>query len=245
MKNLNLIIALFLITILGCKEEEEKWKCVSGTCFESSQGVYDSKAECNMYCSSGGGGGSANCNSTPFYGSQNCSSAGYVRVGNNTCCPSNSPYYCPNTNKCYQSCTAAESSGCNNIVFGTGQNTGGNTSGYNCVSGNCIYTSSNATYNSESACEYSCGGSSSGYGDVTFWTRSDLGCGTITVIVNGTYKTITSYYYNGSPGCNSSGCANYSLPTGTYSFTASCTDYTWSGSTVTVSNGGCSTMQLN
>lgn len=83
----------------------------------------------------------------------------------------------------------------------------------------------------------------SGNGKVTFWTSQDFGCGPITVSVNGQSATINSYYTGGINGCDISGCANFSLPAGNYSFSASCQGFTWSG-TVTVSSNGCMRMQL-
>jgi hypothetical protein len=50
----------------------------------------------------------------------------------------------------------------------SGTGGGGNTAGYNCVSGSCSYVSSGATYSSLSACQSNCGGSgSAGYNCVS------------------------------------------------------------------------------
>jgi len=87
------------------------------------------------------------------------------------------------------------------------------------------------------------GGGGGTSGDVAFWTQSDLGCGYINVSVGGQSGTVTGYYSGGSPGCGASGAANFTLPAGTYNYSAGCGDYTWNG-TVTVSAGGCSTMRL-
>lgn len=86
------------------------------------------------------------------------------------------------------------------------------------------------------------GGGNANTGNATFWVQSDLGCGNITVVINGISRFI-SYYYSSNPSCNASGSANFELPAGTYSYSASCTNMTWSG-TITVTNGGCSTMKL-
>lgn len=97
-----------------------------------------------------------------------------------------------------------------------------------------------------------CGSSGSGSGgnsgtsnngNVTFWVARDFGCGNISVTLDGSRKTISSYYSGSNPGCNSSGNANFTEGAGTYSYTASCTEYNWSGS-VTITNGGCKTIQL-
>lgn len=80
-------------------------------------------------------------------------------------------------------------------------------------------------------------------GNVMFWTQSDQGCGNISVTLYGQSGTISSYYSSGAPSCGGSGCANFSIPAGTYSYSASCQGYTWSGS-VTSTAGGCFKMRL-
>lgn len=85
--------------------------------------------------------------------------------------------------------------------------------------------------------------SSSTDGNVLFWVSSDLGCGKITVSINGKSGTISQYYSSGNPNCGDSGNANFTLPVGTYEFTASCSDNIWE-STITVTAGGCSKMRL-
>jgi|GEM_PF-1798246 len=83
------------------------------------------------------------------------------------------------------------------------------------------------------------GGGGSNSGKVTFWTQSDLGCGNISVKINGTTRTITGYLSGGiGNGCDVSGCANFTLSPGTYSFSAKCSAYTWNG-TVNISANGC------
>jgi hypothetical protein len=88
------------------------------------------------------------------------------------------------------------------------------------------------------------GGGGSGTGNVMFWIQSDLGCGAITVTLNGQSGSIVNYYSSGAPSCGATGCANFSLPAGTYSFSASCSSYTWNG-TVTSTSGGCYRMNLH
>lgn len=85
---------------------------------------------------------------------------------------------------------------------------------------------------------------SGGTGNLTFFVRSDLGCGTINVTCNGVTKTITQYYASGTPPCAATGCANFTLNPGTYSFTASCSGQTWSG-TNAVTSGGCQLSELH
>lgn len=54
---------------------------------------------------------------------------------------------------------------------------------------------------------------------VTFFTTIDRGYGPISVSFGGFTGTIT-YYYNYDPGCNAMGCANFTVPPGTYYFSA-------------------------
>ncbi len=87
-------------------------------------------------------------------------------------------------------------------------------------------------------------GSGGGTGSVMFWNSSDQGCGAITVTIGSQTGTISSYYSSGAPGCGGSGCANFTLAPGTYSFSARCSRYSWSGQ-VTATAGGCLKMLLN
>jgi hypothetical protein len=91
------------------------------------------------------------------------------------------------------------------------------------------------------------GGSTTGSGStgsVTFWTAVDHGCGTISVTVtNYSTKSITSFYSGAEPDCGDAGCATYNLPYGTYSYTASCSGFTW-GSSFTISSS-CLIFKLN
>lgn len=78
-------------------------------------------------------------------------------------------------------------------------------------------------------------------GDATFWYNSNGT--TATVTVGGYTRYITAYYSTYNPSCGSSGCANFTLPTGTYSYYASSTFSTWSGN-ITVSKNGCTRILL-
>jgi hypothetical protein len=87
------------------------------------------------------------------------------------------------------------------------------------------------------ACSDEDGGSTGGNsGDVSFW-NNDYNVGVITVTVSGRTAQITD---NISPsGCGESGCANFNLSAGTYTFSASATTgETWSGN-CTIESGGC------
>lgn len=87
------------------------------------------------------------------------------------------------------------------------------------------------------------GGGGSGSGNAVFWIGSDLGHGNITVTCNGSSQTISSYYSSGNPSCGSTGCANFSLNPGTYSFSAVAGSYSWDGY-ITVTGNGCIKQQL-
>ena len=78
-------------------------------------------------------------------------------------------------------------------------------------------------------------------GNVTFWYNSNGTSATVTV--GGQTGYITSYYPTYNPSCGSSGCANFTLPVGSYSFSAASTWSTWNG-TVTVTKNGCLLMLL-
>ena len=80
-------------------------------------------------------------------------------------------------------------------------------------------------------------------GQATFWTKSDLGCGIIKVTINGQIQQISSYYTGGVTSCASSGCANFTLPPGTYNYTASCQNLTWTN-TIVITSNGCNKVQL-
>jgi hypothetical protein len=80
-------------------------------------------------------------------------------------------------------------------------------------------------------------------GQVMFWTSSDLGCGNITVTINGTSKSITGFYSGGAPDCGAASAATFDLESGTYSFTVSCGSNSGNG-TVTVTAGSCYKMEI-
>ncbi len=83
-----------------------------------------------------------------------------------------------------------------------------------------------------------------GTGNITFWTMTDLGCGPITVNIGGKSGVINKYF-SASPQCGTAGNANFTLPAGNYSFTASCNSYHWPETQVTITAGGCMRMRLN
>ncbi len=92
-------------------------------------------------------------------------------------------------------------------------------------------------------CDGGGGGGGSGEGNIMFWIGSDLGCGSISVTLQSEGSGSITSYYGSSPDCGASGCANFTVAPGTYSFSASCGDYTWDGS-ITVTEDQCSKMQF-
>jgi hypothetical protein len=79
--------------------------------------------------------------------------------------------------------------------------------------------------------------------NLTFWTAENCSPNPITVTVDSQTQQIQEYFPNTPATCGSQGCANFYLPTGTYSYTASNIDTTWQGS-VTVTKGGCTLQQF-
>jgi len=83
-------------------------------------------------------------------------------------------------------------------------------------------------------------------GSVKFWINQDFGCGNITVNLNGNGSSVITGYFGSAPDCsNTSGGGNFSdLSPGNYSFSASCSGKTWSG-TATIQENGCLQYLLN
>ncbi|MCF8259055.1 MAG: hypothetical protein K9J06_15980, partial [Flavobacteriales bacterium] len=92
-----------------------------------------------------------------------------------------------------------------------------------------------------------CQGGCTATGKVIVWIDSDFGCGNISVQLLGQTRTITNYSTSGTPPCGTSGFANFTnVPVGTHAWTATCTQWTWSGYNVTVSNQGqCVSIKLS
>jgi major membrane immunogen (membrane-anchored lipoprotein) len=86
------------------------------------------------------------------------------------------------------------------------------------------------------------GGGGSSTGQAVFYATGNFSGGPITVNVNGQSNSFNSYF-TAAPSCGASGAATFTLPVGTYNFTASNTNDNWSG-TINVSSGGCSKMGL-
>lgn len=117
-----------------CEKNCENGYCSNGIC-ECTTG-YTGK-HCDQKISGGGGGGNSNCNYTPYYGNQNCSSSGYVAVSTTVCCSANYPYHNTATSSCYRSCEDAYSADPSGYIsYGTGQTNSSNTGGGNTGGGN-------------------------------------------------------------------------------------------------------------
>lgn len=92
------------------------------------------------------------------------------------------------------------------------------------------------------------GGGGPTTGDVKFWIGQQLNCGNVSINVsNGSSLTLSQFYQNGtSPsGCDdtSAGGNIFDLDPGSYSYSASCSNLTWSGS-FNITAGGCQLIQL-
>ena len=75
--------------------------------------------------------------------------------------------------------------------------------------------------------------------NLTFWMQANCSTNPITVTIDGQSAQITQYFATSQPSCPSYGCANFYLPGGkTYTYTATGSDSTWTGS-VTVPRSGC------
>lgn len=88
---------------------------------------------------------------------------------------------------------------------------------------------------------------SSGLGSVIFWTNQDYGCGPISVTLNGEgNSTITGFYPGSSPDCEDvdAGGVFDELAPGSYSYSANCVDYSWSGN-ITIEEDSCLSIRLS
>ena len=79
--------------------------------------------------------------------------------------------------------------------------------------------------------------------NLTFWTAANCSPNDITVTINNQNAVMTEYFPNVIPSCGTQGCANFSLPAGSYNYTATNGDTTWNGN-VTVSKSVCTLQQL-
>jgi hypothetical protein len=87
------------------------------------------------------------------------------------------------------------------------------------------------------------GGGTSDNGQVMFWAASDLGCGNILVTCNGISSNVTGYSAT-APLCGTSTAATFTLPPGTYNYSASCSGGLSLNGTTTVTANGCNKIEL-
>ncbi|UXP32275.1 hypothetical protein N6H18_18210 [Reichenbachiella agarivorans] len=89
-------------------------------------------------------------------------------------------------------------------------------------------------------------GSTTQYGEVSFYTTKDHGCGNITVQISGQgSKTLTQYFYSDINECAVDGAVTWSLTPGSYTYSASCDGYTWGPATITITGNGCLKYKLS
>ena len=129
-------------------------------------------------------------------------------------------------------------SGCTRVAGCTNANSINYNSGATKDDGSCIAKISGCTdinasnYNSQAnvpdgSCTYT--------GKVVFWYNA--GGTNATVHIGGLTGTVDgSHYYTAIPDCGSLYCATFTLPTGSYSFTASSTFTNWTGTVTVLSN---------
>jgi hypothetical protein len=79
--------------------------------------------------------------------------------------------------------------------------------------------------------------------DLTFWMAANCSTSPVTVTVDGQTGQISEYFPTTQPTCGAYGCANFNLPAGTFTYTATGNDTTWSGSVVVTQNA-CKLQQL-
>jgi len=87
-------------------------------------------------------------------------------------------------------------------------------------------------------------GGGDGPGDAIFWINDDYGCGPVSVSLNGVGTSPITSFFTSTPNCGTNGGAVFSnLSPGNYSYTASCSGLTWSGS-ISINSNSCTTQLL-
>jgi hypothetical protein len=80
-------------------------------------------------------------------------------------------------------------------------------------------------------------------GNISFWS-STIAYGNIYVTIDNRTLVINDYY-NSAPGCGARGCANFLLPSNSFTYTAiSTNNHTWGPTTVTIAQNACTQIQL-
>ena len=137
------------------------------------------------------------------------------------------------------SISSCEKSGCTNPAA-SNYNSSATKNDGSCIIPGCMYPTA-TNYNSAATVDNGSCVYANLTGRVVFWYNSSGS--QATVLINGQQGAITQYYASSTPTCGSAGCATFTLPVGSYSFTASSSFSNWSG-TVTVSANGCFTELL-
>jgi hypothetical protein len=86
-------------------------------------------------------------------------------------------------------------------------------------------------------------GGGGGNGSVMAWAQQGCNAGPITVTVNGTNGTISTFQPT-VPACGTSGTANFTLPAGTYNWSSTCNGNTLNGQVVVLANQ-CTPVEIN
>jgi len=245
-KTIKILFSLWVIFVCaGCSKEG----CTDPTAINYNSEATKNDGSCRF---------PVLCNATNYTGSGSCGS-GKVAISPTSCCPTDYPYACSNTTKCYKTCEDAQAV-CNYPTKGTSQTGGGGSAGYNCNGSSCSYVSSGASYSTLSACQSSCG--SSGTCSSTNYTGT-ANCGSGYVGVGGYCCPNSSPYYCSatnlcyttcqnakSAGCatpikgiyqtNGGGSAGYNCNSGTCSYVSSGASY----STLSACQSSCATAPI-
>jgi hypothetical protein len=142
----------------------------------------------------------------------------------------------------HYSATTACGSGDVNVILSAGSHTFSGSSQSGAVTWNFTFTITEDQCLPRSL-TYSGGGGGGSTGTAVFYLNQNSPGGTVTVNCGGQTKYITTYFA-GAPGCNNANAANFTLPVGTYNYTAQSNTQNWSG-TVTVPANTCSQNLLN
>lgn len=83
-------------------------------------------------------------------------------------------------------------------------------------------------------------------GKAIFWYNADGDNAIVTIAAtsgNLTGAVDGDYYYTAAPACGAPYCANFTLPVGTYTYTATSSSNNWSG-TISITKNGCTATLL-
>jgi hypothetical protein len=267
------LILLFSTLVLGsCKKEEEGCTYYGADNYDSSAEVDDGSCYYSSHSSSGstsgntsgsttsGTGGSTSGGTSGGTATDENGQVSFYTIGDNGCGNISITVSGYGT-KTLSQYLSYEPSSCG----GSGMATWSLEPGYYSYNASCseytwsgsftIYEGGCLTYELSGGTSSGAGGSTSGGtsgtttptvqdGQISFYTIGDSGCGNISITVSGYgSKTLSQYFSYEPSSCGGSGMATWSLEPGSYSYNASCSEYTWSGS-FTIYDGGCLTYEL-